>query len=46
VSTAKPEPIIDLSEVNRELEEFEKDIKKFKDVHNVYLKELGLGLLE
>jgi type I restriction enzyme M protein len=45
VSTAKPEAIIDLSEVNGELEDFEKDIKKFKDEHNIYLKELGLGLL-
>ncbi len=46
VSTAKPEPIIDLDEVNSDLAGLEKDIKKFKDEHNTYLKELGLGLLE
>ncbi|MBT4838204.1 MAG: type I restriction-modification system subunit M [Methylococcales bacterium] len=45
VSTAKPETIINLSEVNDELEGFEKEIKKFKDEHNIYLKELRLGLL-
>ncbi len=45
VSTAKSETIIDLNEVNNELDGYEKDIKKFKDEHNSYLKELGLGLL-
>jgi len=45
VSTAKPEPIVDLDKVNRELVELEKDIKKYTDEHNVYLKELGLDLL-
>jgi len=45
VSTAKAEPIIDLKEVNNELNGFENEIKKFKDEHNSYLKELGLGLL-
>jgi len=45
VSTAKEEKIIDLDKVNGELKSIEDDIKKFKDEHNVYLKELGLGLL-
>jgi len=45
VSTAKPEPIVDLDEVNREIRELEADIKKFRDEHNEYLKELGLDLL-
>ncbi len=42
ISTAKPEEIIDLDEVNKKLVEIEKNIKKFTDEHNVYLKELGL----
>ena len=45
VSTAKPEPIVKLDEINSELVKLEKDIKKFTDEHNVYLKELGLDLL-
>ncbi len=45
VSTAKPEEVIDLDEVNNELKKFQEDIEKFRDEHNVYLKELGVGLL-
>ena len=45
VSTAKPEPIIKLDKVNEELKNIQKDIEKFRDEHNVYLKELGLDLL-
>jgi len=42
VSTAKPEPIIDLDEVNSELKDLEEDINRFRDEHNGYLEELGL----
>jgi len=42
VSTAKPEEIIDLDEVNNELIEIEKKIKSSTVKHNEYLKELGL----
>ena len=42
VSTSKPESIVDLDEVNSELKNIEKDIEKFRDEHNAYLKELGL----
>ena len=45
VSTAKPEPIIDIVEVNTQLHKIEEDIKKYTDEHNEYLKELGLDLL-
>jgi len=45
VSTAKPEPIVDLNKVNDELYHLEREIKKFKNEHNSYLKELGLRLL-
>jgi len=45
VSTAKPEPIIDLDEVHDELSNLDDDIEKFRDEHNGYLKELGLKLL-
>ncbi len=45
VSTAKPEAIIDLEEVNSKLGKLEKDIKKFRDEHNVYLAALGLDIL-
>ena len=45
VSTAKPEPIVDLDKVHKELLELESDIQKYKDEHNGYLKELGLELL-
>lgn len=42
VSTAKPEPVIDLNEVNEKLVNIEKKIKTSRDEHNNYLKELGL----
>ena len=42
VSTAKPEPIIDLDEVNKKLTEIEKKADKARNTHNEYLKELGL----
>jgi type I restriction-modification system DNA methylase subunit len=40
VSTAKPEEVINLAEVNQALAKTESDIKKFTDEHNAYLKEL------
>jgi type I restriction enzyme M protein len=42
VSTAEPEPIIDIEEVNKELVDIEMKISKAKSTHNKYLKELGL----
>jgi type I restriction enzyme M protein len=45
VSTAKPEPKIDLAVVNTELVALEKKIKKAEKKHNGYLKELGLSPL-
>jgi type I restriction enzyme M protein len=42
VSTAKPEPEIDLKATHAELVEVEKEIKVAKDKHNKFLKELGL----
>ncbi len=45
VSTAKPEEVIDLDEVNSELKKLQDDIEKFRDEHNAYLKELGVDLL-
>ncbi len=45
VSTAKPEPIIDLDEVNEEIKKAQDDIEKFMSEHNSYLKELGVKLL-
>lgn len=42
VSTAKPEPIIDLKEVNEKLVEIEKKAAKSLKEHNEFLKELGL----
>lgn len=42
VSTAKPEPVIDLNEVNQHLHEIEKSIKENTEKHNEFLKELGL----
>ena len=45
VSTAKPEKIIDLAEVNSELKKYQEDIEKFRDAHNNYLRELGVDLL-
>ena len=46
VSTAKPEPIVDIKEVNREIKSIEEEIQKAKKEHNSYLKELGLDLLK
>jgi len=45
VSTAEPEKIIDISKVNKNLTEIEETIKKAKDNHNKFLKELGLSEL-
>lgn len=42
VSTAKPEPKIDLAEVNKDLIEIEKRIVEARDKHNGFLEELGL----
>ncbi|MDY3199655.1 MAG: type I restriction-modification system subunit M [Arcobacter sp.] len=45
ITTAKPEKPVDLKEVNKELVEIEKDIKKYTDEHNKFLKELELSIL-
>lgn len=45
VSTALEEEIIDIEEVRQELEKIENDIKKAKNRHNEFLKELELNLL-
>ncbi len=42
VSTAEPEPEIDLKAIHAELVEAEKEIKVAKDKHNAFLEELGL----
>lgn len=42
VSTAEPEPEIDLAEVHRELTAIEKEIQKAAARHNEFLQELGL----
>ena len=42
VSTAKPEPIIDLQAVNKDLIELELKIQSATKTHNQFLKELGL----
>ncbi len=42
VSTASVEEPIDLIEISKELEKIESDIKKAKEVHNKFLRELGL----
>lgn len=42
VSTARPEPEIDLAATHRELVEIGDSIKKAADRHNKFLKELGL----
>ena len=42
VSTATVEEPIDLIDVSKELEKIESDIKKAKDKHNQFLRELGL----
>ena len=45
VSTSKSEKEIDLKEVNKSLVEIEKDIVKYTQEHNEFLKELGLSPL-
>ncbi len=45
VSTAEPEPSIDLEKVNNELVELEKKAVKVARTHNQFLKELGLSVL-
>lgn len=45
ISTAQPEPEIDLSETHRDLVEIDKGIRDATAKHNEYLKELGLPLL-
>ena len=45
VSTAMPEKIIDLKEVNAELVDLENKIDAATETHNKFLKELGLPLL-
>lgn len=42
VSTAEPEPIINLQEVNEELREIEKRAQAAREKHNAFLRELGL----
>ncbi len=42
ISTAEPEPIIDLKEVQSELEKIERKINRSTNKHNEFLKELGL----
>ena len=43
VSTAEEEVKIDLQEVNKKLGDIEKNIVKYRDEHNRFLKELGLN---
>ena len=45
VSTAPEEKIIDMNEVMKELKEVEEEIKQAKDIHNMFLDELGLERL-
>ena len=45
VSTAKPEPIIDLAETHKAITTADKDIHEMTKKHNAFLKELGLPLL-
>ncbi|MCB0541298.1 MAG: N-6 DNA methylase, partial [Bacteroidetes bacterium] len=45
VSTAEPEPIIDLKEVHTELEKIERKINSSTNKHNEFLKELGLKMI-
>ena len=42
VSTAKPEPTIDLEEVHTKLTSLEQKLNKATEKHNQFLKELGL----
>jgi type I restriction enzyme M protein len=45
VSTAEPEPIIDLAETHKAIVAADKDIHEMTKKHNTFLKELGLPLL-
>jgi len=45
ISTALPEPEIDLNAVHKELVDIEKKIVDSTDKHNEFLKELGLPIL-
>lgn len=45
VSTAEPEPIVDLKETNVQLLEADKKIAQYTQEHNEFLKELGLDLI-
>jgi len=45
VSTAKPEPVIDLKAVNAELKTLQASALKAEATHNEFLKELGLPLI-
>lgn len=45
VSTAEPEPVIDLKETHKAIVSADKDIRKMTAKHNEFLKELGLALL-
>jgi type I restriction enzyme M protein len=42
ISTALEEERIDLQEVNKKLAELDKSINEARDIHNNFLKELGL----
>ena len=42
VSTAEPEPIVNLNEVHTKLEKIEREINSSTNKHNEYLRELGL----
>ena len=42
VSTAEPEPIVDLAEVNRQLKDIDQQIERSRREHNELLRELGL----
>ncbi|WPJ95228.1 type I restriction-modification system subunit M [Coraliomargarita algicola] len=45
VSTAEPEPIIDLAKTHKSIVDADKDIHELTKKHNAFLKELGLPLL-
>ncbi len=45
VSTAKPEPEVDLTQVHKELTELTRKISETTQKHNKFLKELGLSEL-
>ena len=45
VSTAEPEPVVDLGKTHRAIVEADEDIRKMTAKHNEYLEELGLPLL-